>query len=60
MASQTITINKEDLYNLVREAVRDELNEIEDISNQEQLEIENLYGKSPKSKTINFDECVEL
>lgn len=60
MTSDTITIGRDDLYNLIREAVRDELQDIEDVSDDEQLEIEKLYGKIPEDKPINFDECVEL
>ena len=57
---ETITMSRDDLYNLVREAVRDELSKIEEISTEEQLDIEDLYGKAPENKPINFDECVEL
>lgn len=60
MVSDTIIINEDDLYNLVREAVRDELQKIEDVSDEEQLELETLYGNKPGNKSINYDECIEL
>lgn len=60
MTIDTITIGKDELYNLIREAIRDELQDIEDISNEEQIEIEKLYGKMPEDKPINLDKCIEL
>lgn len=33
---------------------------IKEISNEEQLEIEKLYGKYPENKPINLNECVEI
>ena len=55
-----IKINKDELYKLIRVAVRDELNEIKDVSNEEQLELEKLHGKMPSNNSINFDECIKL
>ena len=60
MVSDTITINRDDLYNLIREAVRDELNEIQTISDSEQAELDVLYGKKNPNSKINFDECIKL
>ena len=48
MVSEIINISKDDLYKLIREAIRDELHEIEEISQEEQLELERLHGKIPK------------
>jgi hypothetical protein len=59
MASD-IKISREELYKLIRIAVRDEINEIKDISDEEQLELEKLHGKMPSNAPINFDESIEL
>jgi len=55
-----ITISKDDLYKLIRVAIRDELNEIKDVSDNEQSELEKLHGKMPSNSQINLDECIEL
>lgn len=61
MTSDTITINKNELYNLVRKAISDELNQMEEISDSEQKEIEKIHGKlNTNSQKNNFDECIEL
>ena len=60
MVTETITINRDDLYNLIREAVRDELNEIQIISDSEQAEVDVLYGEKKSNSKINFDECIKL
>ncbi len=48
------------IQELARDALRDKLYKIEEISDEEQREIQKLYGKSPKNKTIKLDECVRL
>ena len=54
------TIKKE-LYTLVREAVRDELNKIDEVSDEEQKEIDKLYGKETLfGKKLDSKDCVEL
>jgi len=58
--SSDIKISRDELYKLIRIAIRDELSKIKDVSNKEQLELESLHGKIPSSARINFDECVEL
>ena len=50
MASDIITISKDELFNLIRKAVRAELNEIGYVSEEEQKEIEELYGDSLNSE----------
>lgn len=46
MEEDTITISKTELFDLIRKAIRTELNEIEKISYEEQEEIEKLHGKN--------------
>jgi hypothetical protein len=48
------------IQELTREALRDKLYKIDEISDEEQLELEKLHGKNPKKTKINLDECVRL
>lgn len=59
MASDTITIDKEELFNLIRQAVRAELDEIGYVSEEEQKEIEELYGDSLNSE-FKSEDCIRL
>ena len=46
ITSETITISKDELYQLIKKAVREELNEFEQISLSEQEELEKLHQDS--------------
>ena len=48
METENITINKNELYDMIRNIIRNELLSIKEVSNEEQLEINNLHGDSPK------------
>ncbi|MFP4401631.1 MAG: hypothetical protein ACLFPL_00205 [Candidatus Nanoarchaeia archaeon] len=58
--TQTITINKDDLYNLIRKALRAELDDIQYVSNKEQEEIDALYKDSLQDEKYDSKHCVRL
>lgn len=64
-----ITINKDELYSLIKEAVREVLHEetidiflksMPYVSKEEMKDIETLYGKPPADKEIAYGETIEL
>lgn len=64
-----ITINKDELYSLIKEAVREVLQEesiefflksIPYASKREMEDVETLYGKPPAEKEIAYSETIEL
>ena len=60
MTTDSITINKEELFNLIKKAVREELHEIEYVSDEEQKELEQLHGKKVLFEDkFNPEDCVE-
>lgn len=60
MTTDSITINKEELFNLIKKAVREELHEIEYVSDEEQKELEQLHGKKVLFEDkFNSEDCVE-
>lgn len=60
MSSEVITINKEELYQLIKRAVREELERIEEISDKEQEELDSIHGKVPQNKSIDSSNYAEL
>ncbi|MFP4401838.1 MAG: hypothetical protein ACLFPL_01265 [Candidatus Nanoarchaeia archaeon] len=46
MTTEMITISKDELFSLIKKAVREELNDYEEISIQEQEELEKLHKDS--------------
>jgi hypothetical protein len=46
MDSSVVTLNKDELYTMIRTALREELNEYSQISLSEQEELQHLYFKS--------------
>jgi len=64
-----ITINKEELYSLIKNAVREVLHEesleffmknVPIVSKEEMEDIENLYGKPSPNKEVAFSETIEI
>ncbi len=64
-----VTITKNELYSLIKEAVREVLHEetlefflknIPLISKEEMKDIENLYGKPSPDKEVAFSETIEI
>ncbi|MDI6891223.1 MAG: hypothetical protein QMC83_09875 [Thermodesulfovibrionales bacterium] len=64
-----ITINKDELYSLIKEAVREVLHEeaidfflknIPYVSKEEMEDIETLYGKPHAEKEIAYSETIEI
>ncbi len=64
-----VSIDKNDLYDLVKEAVREVLDEkryellvknIDPVSTEEMREIEGNYGKPSTKKEVVYDEIVEI
>ena len=60
MESELITLNKSELNNLVRIIVKEEIKKINEVSQDEQIELENLYGSKLNSKNYNKNDCVRL
>lgn len=60
MGTNTITIDKDELFSLIRKAVRVELNNIENISDEEQNELNKLYGNSLFDEDYNEKDFVKL
>lgn len=60
MASDIIKISKDELFNLIREAVRAELNEFEYVSDEEQKEIDKIYGNSLNNDNYDPNDCIRL
>ncbi|MBU0568399.1 hypothetical protein KKC52_10220 [bacterium] len=69
MSTQQITINKGELYSVIKEAVREVFHEetmdfflksIPYVSKEEMEDIETLYGKPPAKKEISYSETIEL
>ncbi|MDA3855656.1 MAG: hypothetical protein PF569_05320 [Candidatus Woesearchaeota archaeon] len=60
MGTDIINISRDDLYKLIREAVRDELNEVVNVSDKEQLELEELYDESLNSEDYDKSNCIRL
>ena len=58
--TQTITINKDELFDLIRKAVRTELDNVQYISNEEQEEIDTLYKDSLNNDNYDPKNCVRL
>ncbi len=64
-----VAINKDELYSLIKKAVREVLNEesleyylksIPLVSKEEIEDIEKLYGKSSAEKEVAYSETVEI
>ena len=64
-----ITINKDELYNLIKKAVREVLHEetlelflksIPTVSKEEMEDIKNLYGKPSADKEVAYSETLEI
>ncbi len=64
-----ITVDKDELYSLIKEAVREVLHEeaidfflksIPYVSKGEMEDIETLYGKPPVEKEVAYSETIEL
>ena len=64
-----ININKDELYSLIKEAVKEVLHEeamdfflkgIPDVSNEEMEDIKTFYGKPSEKKEIAHSETIEL
>lgn len=64
-----VSINKNDLYNLIKEAIREALHEeklefflksISPVSKEEMEDIEKLYGKPSEKKEVNYEETIEI
>ncbi len=69
MPTQQISINKDELYGLIKEAVREVLHEetlefffkkIPSVSKEEMKDIEKLYGKPSTDKEVVYSESVEI
>ncbi len=60
MNSKTINIDVDELNNLIRGIVREELNKIGEISIDEQKELEMLYGDSLEKDDYNKEDCIRL
>ena len=60
METNAITIDKDELFTLIRKAVRVELNNIEDISDEEQKELEELHGDSLYKDDYNKKDFIKL
>ncbi|MCH8520282.1 MAG: hypothetical protein LAT82_06025 [Nanoarchaeota archaeon] len=60
MESEMITLNKDELYSLIRKAIRDELDSIEYVSDEEQKEIDDLYKDSLNTQNYNSKDCIRL
>ncbi len=69
MPTQQISINKDELYGLIKEAVREVLHEetlefffknIPSVSKEEMKDIEKLYGKPSTDKEVVYSENVEI
>lgn len=60
MTSDTINIDRNELSNLIRGIVREELNKVGDMSLDEQKELEHLYGDSLEKDDYNREDCVRL
>ncbi len=60
MISDTINIDRNELSNLIRGIVREELNKIGEMSLDEQKELECLYGDSLEKDDYNKEDCVRL
>lgn len=58
--TDTISINREELNTLIRSIVKDELNKITEISEEEQSELEELYKDSLDLKDYDKNNCVRL
>ena len=58
--AETITINKDELFDLIRKAVRIELDNVQYISNEEQEEIDTLYKDSLNNDNYDPKNCVRL
>ena len=57
---EAITISKDELYSLIRKAIREELNEIEYVSDEEQKELEILHGKELFKEDYSKKDCIRL
>jgi hypothetical protein len=64
-----VTINKNELYSLIKEAVREVLHEerlefflksIPSVSKEEMNDIEKLYGKPPADRKVVYSESIEI
>jgi len=64
-----ITINTDELYSLIKKAVREALHEesseffmknVPLVSKEEMEDIENLYGKPSPNKEVAFSETIEI
>jgi len=64
-----ITINTDELYSLIKKAVREVLHEesseffmknVPLVSKEEMEDIENLYGKPSPNKEVAFSETIEI
>lgn len=64
-----ITINKDELYNLIKKAVREVLHEetlelflksIPTVSKEEMEDIKKLYGKPSADKEVAYSETIEI
>lgn len=60
MTSDTINIDRNELSNLIRGIVKEELNKIGEISLDEQKELEKLYGDSLQKNDYDRENCVRL
>ena len=60
MTSDIINIDKNELSNLIRGIIREELNKVGKMSLDEQKELEHLYGDSLGKDDYNKENCVRL
>lgn len=69
MSTRQITINKDELYSLIKKAVREVLHEetlelflksIPTVSKEEMEDIKKLYGKPSADKEVAYSETVEI
>ena len=60
MDSSVVTLNKDELYTMIRTALREELNEYSQISLSEQEELQHLYGDSLTKSDYNKKNCIRL
>jgi len=60
MTSDVINIDKNELGSLIRGIVKEELSKINEISDDEQSELENLYGDSLCSSDYDKNNCIRF
>jgi hypothetical protein len=60
MTSDIVKIPKDELEKLIRGIVKEELNKIHEVSEDEQKELEKLYGESLTKEDYSREDCIRL